>query len=87
MDWDEPLCGHRLPDAEFLQEGDVTRAERIDTRIQGFRSPWPPALVRDQCHRQSARRAGEACADGTTADDDEIVLGRVYNRAFKSVAN
>jgi hypothetical protein len=38
--------------------------------------------MRHQRYRKFPRRPGEACADRTAADDDEIVLGRVYNRAF-----
>ncbi len=46
-----------------------------------------PALVSDERDRQPSCRAGEARADRTAADDDEIMARRVYNRASIPVAN
>jgi hypothetical protein len=71
---------HRLPHAQLLEEGGVTGGERVDTRVESL-GGGGRTLMRDERDRQPAQRTRDAGADRTAADDDEIVLPRVYNRA------
>jgi hypothetical protein len=75
-----PVLRDLAPDPERLQECDVCRAQGVDARIEIPGSNGGRGLLRDQRDRQSARRAREARADRTAADDDEVVPPRVYNR-------
>jgi hypothetical protein len=85
MHRNKPLLRHRLPDAQLLQECGVTRRERVDSRVEALELRRR-TLVRDQRDRKPAYGARDACADRTAANNDEILLLRVYNRA-RSVAN
>ena len=77
---DDSVFGDRLPCADFPKKRYVSGAQGVDARIETLGSNGRRALVRHQRDGQSARRAREACADRTAADDDEVVPPRVYNR-------
>jgi hypothetical protein len=76
------LPRNRRPDAELAQEGDVARGEGVDPGIEAVADGRRRALLGKERYREAARCAGEATADRTAADDDEVDPGRVYNRVL-----
>jgi hypothetical protein len=75
----DALCRKRLPGSQAFEERRVSRAERIDARIESAVGGGGRGRLGDQRDRCAARCARQGEPDGTTADDDQVETGRVYN--------